>query len=123
MKTKSILASLFAVALLALAPSRAAAQTVVDNLKIIQTAPTSGVVQAFWEKSTTVDGSTFSQPLVENSWKLADTGEVEITLSDGTKAKTTRAAVFTAVVTIATEEHKAQSEAAAKADSDAAVKK
>jgi hypothetical protein len=113
MKTKSLpalslsngLLALFAVALLALAPSRAAAQTVVDNLTIIQTAPASGVVQAFWQKSTVVEGVTFSQPLVENAWKLGDTGTVSIVLADGKTAVTTRAAVFNAVVAIATQEH------------------
>ena len=113
------LLAMFALALLALAPSRAAAQTVVDNLTIIQTAPASGVVQAFWQKSTVVEGVTFSQPLVENVWKLADTGEIEITLADGTKAKTTRAAVFNAVVAIATEEHGKKE--AADADAKAAT--
>ena len=83
--------------------------TVADNITIIQTAPASGFVSAFWQKSTTVDGATFTQPLVENQWKLADTGTVSIVLADGTKAVTTRAAVFTAVVAIATEEHAAQS--------------
>ena len=82
--------------------------TVADNIVIIQTAPASGSVSAFWQKSTTVDGSTFTQPLVENAWKLADTGTVSITLADGTKAVTTRANVFVAVVAIATEEHATQ---------------
>jgi hypothetical protein len=105
MKTKLLLPLLALAALLSLSAADAPTVTVTDTIKIIQTAPATGTVQAFWEKATTVDGQTFTQPLVENVWKLADTGEIEITLADGTKAKTTRAAVFAAVVAIATEEH------------------
>lgn len=103
MKTNQLLS--IALSFLALVPARAAEPGVTDTIKIIQTSPATGTVQAFWEKSTVVDGQTFAQPLVENSWKLTDTGTVSITLADGTVAVTNRAAVFAAVVTIATQEH------------------
>ena len=86
MKTKLLAVIALAASLCAAADAPAPTITVADNIVIIQTAPASGSVSAFWQKSTTVDGSTFTQPLVENAWKLADTGTVSITLADGTKA-------------------------------------
>lgn len=70
----------------------------------IQTDPPAGRVQAFFERTVTVDGVAYRQPWQEVSWALGDDSPVAITLADGTPAQTTRAAIFAAVAAIAAEE-------------------
>lgn len=82
----------------------AVAQTVTEQLVRIQTDPASGRVQAFFEKTVTVEGVAYRQPWQEVSWTLASNTPVQITLANGSTAMTTRAAVFAAVQTIAAEE-------------------
>ncbi len=105
MKTKLILTSILAVALLSIA---ADSPIIADNLTMVQSAPASGNVQSFWQKTIDLSdgkGPTSYGPPVETDWPIAAIGTVSITLSDGSVAQTTYAAVAAAMVTIATQEH------------------
>lgn len=103
MKTKLLLSFLLITAALL----AASAPVVTDALMRIQTDPATGIVQAFWRKSTVIDGTTYTDAQLENHWALTSTATVSITLADGSTAITTRTAVFNAVVAIATQEHAA----------------
>lgn len=83
-------------------------QQITEQLVRIQTDPPSGRVQAFFERTVTVEGVPYRQPWHEVSWSLGDSSPVPITLSDGTQATTTRAAIFAAVQAIAAAEKAAQ---------------
>ena len=113
MKTR--LAILF-LALSVLMVGQSAAPTVTESLMRIQTDPASGQVSAFFQKTIIMaDGTQFQQPWTQTSWALASATEVTITLADGTVAQTTRANVFAAVQSIATQEHASQAAVTAKA--------
>ena len=100
MKTLRLLCLLpFALLLL----SAASAPTVTETLVRIQTDPATGRVQAYYEKSITVDGVTYRQPWTQYSWAIGGSEPVTITLADGSTATTTRAHLLTAVRAVADE--------------------
>lgn len=97
MKIRSIIISL---ALVGLAGA-ASAPTVSESLVRIQCDPAGGQVQAFFEKTVTIDGQSFRQPWTSVSWA---TGSDKTVTVDG---KTyTYAEVMAAVVAIANQENK-----------------
>lgn len=78
----------------------ASAPTVTESLVRIQCDPASGQVQAFFEKTVTIDGQSFRQPWTSVSWA---TGSDKTVTVDG---KTyTYAEVMAAVVAIANQEN------------------
>lgn len=96
MKIRSIIISL---ALVGLAGA-ASAPTVSESLVRIQCDPAGGQVQAFFEKTVTIDGQSFRQPWTSVSWA---TGSDKTVTVDG---KTyTYAEVMAAVVAIANQEN------------------
>lgn len=78
------------------------APSVTEQLVRIQSEVASGDVTAFFEKSVTVDGTTFRQPWESASWNASDK---EVTVGDLTL---TYAQVMGLVVAIATQERAAQ---------------
>lgn len=70
----------------------------------IQTDPADGVVEAYFDNAVTVEGVTYTRPRQRIAWPIGSAEPVSITLADGTEATTTRAALMTAIVTIALEE-------------------
>ena len=78
----------------------ASAPTVSESLVRIQCDPAGGQVQAFFEKTVTIDGQSFRQPWTSVSWA---TGSDKTVTVDG---KTyTYAEVMAAVVAIANQEN------------------
>lgn len=96
MKLRSLILS---IALVGLAGA-ASAPTVTESLVRIQCDPAGGQVQAFFEKTVTIDGQSFRQPWTSVSWA---TGSDKTVTVDG---KTyTYAEVMAAVVAIANQEN------------------
>lgn len=79
------------------------AQSSTTKLVRIQTDPQGGTgqVTAFFQTTIEVDGQTFTKPMTSVSWAIGSGEAAAITLSDGTEAITTRAALFGAVSAIA----------------------
>lgn len=77
----------------------AADPVVTETLVRIQTDPASGIAQAYFEKTVTIDGIAYRQPWQEVSWALG--ADKSVTVGDKTL---TYAEVFAAVQAIAQQE-------------------
>lgn len=96
MKIRSLIISIALVGLV----GAASAPTVSESLVRIQCDPASGQVQAFFEKTVTIEGQSFRQPWTSVSWT---TGSDKTVTVDG---KTySYAEVVAAVVAIANQEN------------------
>jgi hypothetical protein len=92
-----LLTAIVAVAVAAVGP------IVTDTLMRIQCDPASGVATSFFEKKTTIDGQTFTQPWESVSWPIGSTKTVTYTYN-GQSFTQPYAQVLAAVQAIAQQE-------------------